>query len=442
MKLHHSSVSNETTQPSAPRLVRAIGRWSLTAVVINSVIGSGIFGLPSAVAGLVGAWSPLAVLLAGSAIFIIVLCFAEVGSYFEDAGGPYLYTREAFGPATGFQVGWLHLWTRLLSTAAILNVLVSYLTLLLPAAGTSIGRSLTLIVGMTLVTIANVAGVRQASWVVNVFTVAKLLPLLLLFILGSFNFRPDVFTAQIVAVPNWTEAVLLLVFAYGGFESSVIAASETLNPKRDTAFALIVAMLIVTIVYCLVQLMVVGLLPQAAQNSAPVAAALGELLGATGLTIGSLAVVISAYGWLTGFALMTPRILFSMAERRELPALLGRVHPRFRTPYVAIIVNSSLALGLGLYSSFAQAATLSVITRLGIFGLTCASLLILRTRADRTTGFRLPGGSVIALVGIAFSLWLLGTRNLTQLWLLAVIMAIGALVWFQGRNRRSAPQTN
>lgn len=414
---------------SQTTLIRAIGRWSLTAGIINGVIGSGIFGLPSAVAGFVGAHSPLAVLFAGCSIFIIVLCFAEVGSRFEDAGGPYLYTREAFGSAVGFQVGWLLVWTRLLTGAAVLNVLVAYVNLLVPAAATSTGRFVVMTGGIALVTTINIIGVRQASWTVNMFTVAKLLPLLLLIIFGSFYLRSEVFATQTVAAPNWTEAILLLVFAYGGFESAVIAGSETTHPQRDTAFALIVAMAVVTTVYCLVQLMIVGIVPQAAQNSAPVASALGKLLGPAGLTIGSLAVVISIYGWLMSFALMTPRVLFSMAERYELPFVFARVHPRFRTPHVAILANSIIALGLGLYSNFTQAAILASITRLGIYALTCASLIMLRKRFGNSKGFLLPFGKAIALVGIAFCVWLLSTRNLTQAWFLIAIMAAGAFIW-------------
>jgi APA family basic amino acid/polyamine antiporter len=415
-----------------PTLVRAIGRWSLTAVVINSVIGSGIFGLPSPVAGLVGAWSPLAVVFAGLSIFVIVLCFAEVGSRFDEAGGPYLYTREAFGPAAGFQIGWLHIWTRLLAGAAVLNLLMSYLEGLLPALGGPAGRVFVMTGSIALVTAANIAGVRTAAWVVNAFTVAKLLPLFLLIAIGLFHVRPDVFATQAVADPNWTEAILLLVFAYGGFESGVIAASETRDPRRDTAFALIVAMIGVTVIYCLVQLVVVGVLPNAVKSTTPVASALGVMLGGAGSTVGALAVVISIYGWIMGFALMTPRIIFSMAERRELPAVLSAVHPRFRTPWAAIAINSAVVLAFALYSSFTQAATSSAIVRLGIFGFTCAAVLRLRARAGDAP-FRVPGGWLVPVGGIAFCIWLLSTRSFAQAWILLSIMLAGAVVWAGGR---------
>jgi amino acid transporter len=411
-----------------PSLVRAIGRWSLTAGVINAVIGSGIFGLPSAVASLVGAWSPVAVIIAGCSIFIVILCFAEVGSRFEDVGGPYLYAREAFGPAVGFHIGWLQIWTRLLSGAAALNILVAYLALLVPEAGTATGRALTMTASVVLVTTINVIGVRSAARTVNVFTIAKLMPLALLILFGMFHLRPEAIATQVVSNPNWPEAILLLVFAYGGFESAVIAASEARNPKSDTAFALITAMAAVTFVYAFVQLSVIGVLPHASASATPIASALRELFGITGSTIGSIAVVVSVSGWLTGFALMTPRIVFSMAEHGEMPAFLASVHRRYRTPHAAIAINSAVVLALGLYSNFAQAATFGAIARLCVFASTCAGLILLRMHSREPAPFRLPHGRLISIVGVTFCAWLLVTRTFTQMWILLAIMASGAVL--------------
>jgi basic amino acid/polyamine antiporter, APA family len=423
-----------------PRLIRAIGRWALTAAVINSVVGSGIFGLPGPLTNLAGAWSPVAVLLAGASVFIVVLCFAEVGSRFDEAGGPYLYAREAFGPAIGFQIGWLHIWTRLLSAAAVLNVLVSYLAVLVPWTGLPTGRAFAIAAAVALVTIVNLRGVRQAAWTVNAFTIAKLLPLVGLVLLGTFHIEPEVLATQVVREPRWTEAVLLLVFAFGGFESAVVAGSESRDPARDTSFALVTAMIAITVLYFLVQLTVVGVLPNAATNRAPVSAALGILVGPLGVTLGSVAVIISVYGWLTGFALMTPRIFFAMAERRELPRIVARVHSRHRVPDIAIAVNSMIALALGLISDFGQLATFAAIARLGIFASTCGALVLLRRTHGPSKGFRAPGGPVLALAGIAFCLWLLSTRSLAQAWFLPVILATGVLMWLAMRRvRLSAP---
>lgn len=423
--------------PSRPALVRAIGRWALTAIVVNSVIGSGVFGLPSQLAALAGQWSPVAVLIAGVSIFAIVLCFAEVGSRFDGPGGAYLYTREAFGPALGFQIGWLHIWTRVISCAAVLNVLSSYTAPLVPWAGTPAGRASVMIGAMTLVTAVNLAGVRQAAWTVNAFTIAKLLPLVLVIALGLVNFTPEVAARQEVVQPKWTDAILLLVFAYGGFESAVVAGSESRDPRRDTAFALITAMLTITMIYCLIQAAVIGVLPDAASSRAPIADTLAVLLGPAGLTLGSVAVVVSVYGWLTGFSLMSPRVFYSMAERGELPQILGRVHPRWRTPYVAIVVNAAIGLGLGLAGSFGQLATFSAIVRLGIYIATCAALIRLRGRGG--DAFLVPGGPAVAVTGIAFCIWLLSTRSFAQAWFLPIIVAAGGAVWLTMQRRRGPP---
>lgn len=430
-----SSAADRAASHARPTLVRAIGRWGLTAVVINCVIGSGVFGLPAPLAALAGVWSPAAVLLAGACVFTIVICFAEVGSRFDDAGGPYLYTRDAFGPAVGFQVGWLHVWTRVLAAAAVLNVFVAYLAALFPWAGTSGGRAAAMCAAMGIVTAVNVTGVRQASWMVNAFTVAKLLPLAAVVLVGLSRLDAAALAAQSRIDPQWTEAVLLLVFAYGGFESAVVAGSESRDPKRDTAFALLTAMAVITLVYALVQLAVVTTLPDAASHAAPVSATLGAAFGPAGVTFGSVAVLISVYGWMTGFALMTPRILFAMGERRELPAFLAHVHPRTRIPDAAIVVNSALALACGLASGFGQLATFSAIARLGILGLTCGALVALRRKWGMPNGFRVPAGTAFAVAGMTFCIWMLSTRSLEQAWFLPVVVSGGAVAWWLGRRR-------
>ena len=430
---------NARAEARQPSLIRAMGRWSLTAAIVNGVIGSGIFGLPSAVALLTGAWSPLAVLIAGACVFLVLLCFAEVGSRFDEAGGPYLYAREAFGPIVGFQVGWLLLASRLLACAAALNILIVYLGRLVPIVAAPAGRMMTMTAAMAVATTINVTGVKMAAWTSNVFTIAKLLPLVLLVAVGLPQVRAEILASQVVSQPEWRQAVLLLVFAYGGFESMVIAASETRDPRRDTGPALIVAGVIVTVIYCLLQLVIVGVLPDAGRSTTPVASALQQVVGESGATIGTAAVILSVYGWLTGFTLMMPRVLFSMANHRELPSILSRVHPRYRTPHVAVIVNAIVALAMSLYSSFAQAATFAAIARLMVFASTCAALIALRRSGGSPASFHVPGGVVVAIGGLAFSVFLLATRNSTELWVLFGIIAAGVL--FRGFKPEAHPST-
>jgi APA family basic amino acid/polyamine antiporter len=416
-----------------PGLVRAISRFDLTAAIVNGVIGSAIFGMPAALAALTGAFSPLAALLGGLGILAIVLSFAEVASRFRDPGGPYLYAREAFSPLVGFEVGWLTFWTRVLSAAANLNVFVLYFGELVPAARHGAGRAAVMLTVLALMTLVNVVGVRQATWAVDLFTLGKLLPLVLLILLGVGHVSGEVLASQGVGASNWTQAILLLVFAYGGFEAALIPASEARDPRRDTGFALLAGLGAVAAVYLLVQLVVVGVLPRAAEAKAPIAAAFGVLLGPTGVLVASLAAMVSVTGWATGNVLQAPRLLYSMAERGELPAVLGRVHARFRTPAPAIVTFALVSLAFGLTGDFAQNATFAAIVRLTYYGLTCAALVVLRRRSASPPGFHVPGGPLVAAVGLLFCLWLLSTRTFEQGWILVALVVAGLPLYWRAR---------
>jgi APA family basic amino acid/polyamine antiporter len=422
-----------------PGLIRAIGRWDLTASVVNGTIGSSIFGMPAVLAALTGAWSPLAALLAALGILAITLCHAEVASRFREPGGSYLYAREAYGRTVGFQMGWLSFWIRTTSMAANLNVFVDYLAQVAPAVAAGFGRTAVMCVVTAVVTALNVIGVRQGARTVDVFTVAKLLPLALLVALGIGRISHEVLATQAVAAPDWTQAVLLLIFAYGGFESALVPASEAKDPRRDSAFAVLTALAVVASTYLLVQLTVVGIVPRVAGTRAPVAAAFGVLLGPAGVTLAIGAALVSTYGWTVGAVLTSPRVLFSMADRGELPAVLARVHRRFRTPDVAIYVFAAGGLALAVAGSFAGTATLSAIVRLVTYAMVCSTVPVFRRRAAmEAPGFRIPAGTAVALIGFAFCLWLLSTRTFAQAWILGLIIAAG---WLVGRlsRREAAP---
>src|SRR5688500_7414512 len=273
--------------------------------------------MPAVLAALTGAGSPVVALLAGLGILAITLCHAEVASRFKEPGGTYLYAREAYGPTVGFQMGWLSFWIRTTSMGANLNVFVDYLGQVAPGAGAGSGRTAVMCVVTALVTALNVMGVRLGARTVDLFTVAKLLPLILLVVLGIGRISGEVMATQAVAAPDWTQAVLLLIFAYGGFEAALVPASEAKDPRRDSGFALLTALAIVAGTYMLVQLAVVGLVPHVATSKAPVAAAFGVLLGPLGVVLAILAAMTSTYGWTVGAVLTSPRILYSMGERAE-----------------------------------------------------------------------------------------------------------------------------
>jgi amino acid transporter len=321
---------------------------------------------------------------------------------------------------------------------ANLNVFVDYLGQVAPRVAGGAGRAAAMCLVAAAATALNVAGVRQGARTTDVFAVAKLLPLVLLVVLGLPRITSEVLATQVVAQPDWTQAVLLLVFAYGGFEAALIPAGEMKDPRRDTAFALLAALGVIASVYMLVQLAVVGVVPHVAAAKAPVAAAFAVLLGAWGVTLASAAAMVSTFGWTVGAVLASPRILYSMAGRGELPALLARVHARFRTPDAAIYAFSAAGLAFGLSGGFAANATLSAIVRLVTYTMVCGSLLVFRRRpALEGPGFALPAGPAVAAVALLFCAWLLSTRTFTQAWILLAIMAVGWALGRLGHTNRS-----
>ncbi len=417
-------------------LVRVIGRYDLTAAVINGVIGSSVFGMPARLAELLGTASPWGYVVAGLFNLIIVLCFAEVASRFQEAGGPYLYTRVSYGRLVGFEVGWLTYWVRVTAVAANLNVFSEYLGTMLPEAGSGPGRLLTMALVHGAIVGINVIGVRTATWAVNLFTLAKLLPLVFLILLGLPRVEAAALQSQAVADPRWLEAIVLLVFAYGGFDAPLIPAGEAKSPRRDTAFALLVALAVIAAVYALVQLAVAGLVPGVAGTKAPVAAAFGRLLGSTGVTIAAVAAMTSVWGYATGNVLQSPRLLFAMGERGELPGVFARVHPRFRTPHVAIVAFAACTMVASAWGSFEWNATLSAVVRLVTYTLTCGAVLVLRAKhPNEEPGFLLPGAALLAPVGAVLCVGLIVTRPMAQAWVVVALLVAGALLWAAMRRR-------
>ena len=332
-------------------LVRAIGRWSLAALAINSIIGSGIFGLPALVAALLGKRSVLAVLLAGAAMGVIVACFAEMASQFSDAGGPYLYARAAFGRFTGILVAWMFYLSQTAAPAANANLFVIYLAEFWPAAKEPWPRFMILSALVGLLALINVLGARQGTAVSNVFTVAKILPLLMVVLAGAAVtiVHPAIFSSAISASPlpasAWMKAMVLLVFAYGGFESAVAPMSEAKNPERDAGFALAVALIACTTIYALVQWVVVGVLGPGATTDRPLAEVARVTMGNRGAQLVAIGALVSVYGYLSAKLLGMPRVTFALAEGADLPKVFAVVSRRFHTPWFSILFFAAAVWG-------------------------------------------------------------------------------------------------
>jgi APA family basic amino acid/polyamine antiporter len=415
-----------------PQLVRAVGLASLTAIAVNGVVGSGVFVMPATVAALLGPASPIAYLLAAAAALLIGLSYAEAGSLFERAGGPYVYAREAFGDFIGFEVGWMFLFGRITGPAAIANAFAAYIAYFRPELGTPIGRAIVISASIIAIAALNFAGVRYGSAVVNFLTIGKLIPLLIFIVAGLYAI--DWRTFVIPGMPPFgplREASLVLLFAFGGFEFASVPSEEVVNSRRNLPIALIAGILISSVIYILVQIVCQGTLPGLSGASTPVANAARNFLGPAGAGLMVLGAVLSTTGTNSTILLVGPRMLYALSQGGQLPAFFGRVHPRFRTPHIAIVLFAAAVLALALSGTFALLAALNAVARLLYSVATCAAVPVLRKR--KTPGehsFTLPFGILIPALGVLVSLFLLtGVTRIQAIMGMAGILS-GAVVYF------------
>ncbi|XQA69976.1 APC family permease [Xanthomonas sacchari] len=422
------------SQAPAPGLVRAVSRWQIVGLSINDVIGSGIYLLPAATAALLGPLSLWAVLLAGVAVALLVLCYAQAASYFDEPGGSYLYAREAFGRFAGFEIGWMIWLTRISSAAALSNGLADAVVRFWPAAAGG-GARLAIVIGsLGLLTAINVIGVKSAARTGVALVIGKLVPLLLFVAIGVFyvdwSWAFSGKTPDPHDVGNLGEAALLLLFAYAGFENIPAAAGEYRNPRRDVPFALITMIVTVTLIYAAVQVVAQGTLPNVAQSATPLADAASGFGGEALALILTVGATISILGTTSNTVMLGPRFLFALAKDGYGPAFLARVHPRFRTPAAAILLQGVLSLALALSGSFVQLALLSMVTRLFAYIGTAAAVLVLARRYhDRPGALRLPGGPLIPLAALLLALALLLSASWQNLAAAGVALLVGALFY-------------
>ena len=328
---------------------------------------------------------------------VIMACFAEVASRFSEAGRPYLYARTAFGRLMGILVGWMLYLAQTAAPAANANLFVIYLAEFWPAAKDPWPRFviLTLLVGV--LALINVRGARQGTVVSNLFTVAKILPLLMVVSAGAVVtiihpaiFYPTASAAAMMPASAWMKAMVLLIFAYGGFESALAPMSEAKNPGRDAAFALFMALIACTVIYALVQWVVVGVLRPGAITDRPLAEVARITMGNRGAALVAIGALVSVYGYLSAKLLGMPRVTFALAKGGDLPQLFARVGPRFHTPWFSILFYATAVWGLAMVGNFVWNVTLSVVARLFYYAVVCAALIALRRKQPLAAGL-LPG---------------------------------------------------
>ena len=419
---------------SDEKLVRGISRWDLTAIAINTIIGAGIFGLPSKVADKIGGYSLLAFIVCAIIIGFIVLCFAEVASRFRETGGMYLYAKEAFGSVVGFEVGWLYWIVRITTFAANCNLLLSYLGFFYPTVNEGDLRVGLICLVVLVITIVNFLGVRESVILTNIFTVGKMLPLIIFVAIGLFFIQPANFVfGELPGYSKFSEAVLLLIYAYVGFEAAVIPAGETKDPQKTIPFALFTALAFCVVIFIGVQIVSVGTLPELAKSERPLADAASVFLGSFGANFIAIGALVSILGNLNGGFLAATRIPFAMAEQNEIPQIIGKIHQKFKTPYISLFITATLMLILTIHSSFVSALTIATITRLIVYATTCASLPVFRYKSDaRQARFIAPFGIAASVLSLILIVWLLSNVDFNKEGLAILILAgVGLYLYFE-----------
>jgi amino acid transporter len=410
-------------------LRRVVSRWQIVALALNDVIGSGVYLLPAAAAAVLGPQSVWAVLAAGGAVFLIVLCFAEAASHFDQPGAAYLYARTAFGDFIGFEVGWMTWLARVASVASLAAGFSQAMVYLWPAAGQGAGRAAAIIVPTLVLAWLNWIGVESGVRTAMVLVAGKLIPLAVFVGLGLRFAQTSRIAGQPAGSGDLGAAALLLLYAYAGFENTAAPAGEYKNPKRDLPFALLTHIAVITTLYFTVQWVALATLDNAAASASPLADAARGMAGSMAGLLLTIGATLSILGTQSNTILIGPRYLFALARDGFGPAVLARLHPRFRTPHVAILLQVAIALPLALTGSFAALATLSVVARLTTYFGTIAAVPVLRRKFGADGGWRLPGGLTIPIAAAVVTAALAASATARHLIAAGVALLVGALVY-------------
>jgi amino acid transporter len=439
----------QSAAAAPPALERALGTRQLAANIVNTIIGSGIFVLPAAVALALGPSAILAYAACAVVVGLIALCFAECGSRVSVSGGPYGYIESAFGPYAGGLAGSFAYFSQAGGSAAVANALLETLGNFWPSLRDPASRVLFFMLMYSGLAALNIRGVRSGARLVEIVTLAKLTPLVLLIVVGAFFVKPQNL-GGIATLPTWSDfgaATLLLVFAFTGAEGALTPSGEVRNPSRTVPRAILLALLLVTLIYGSVQIVSQGVLGAdlASDPVAPLAATAERFAGAWGRTLLLAGAAVSMFGYITSDALGTPRILCA----RLLPAALGRVQRRFHTPWVAIIVHAVVPCTLAIGGSFGALALLSVVATLFIYIGCAAATLVLRRRGVRSDGapFVIPGGPLVPIATATVAIWLLSNATVKEFAAVGVVSALVTALYLARRSLRpdsarspSAPQ--
>jgi amino acid transporter len=426
---------------SDEKLPRKITVWGLWLLVVNGFIGAGIFGLPGGVAGLAGEYSVWIYLVCALLMLPVILCFAELGSYFRGTGGPIRYGTEAFGSFIGFQGGWLFYVARIISFSANSVLLTDSIGYFFEPVSFGMGRLISLALIIGLLTLINVLGSVESIRSLALFTVIKFSVLIFLVFGGLLFLGSDILPSFSTSVPssgNLGAAALLLIYAFVGFEGAVVPAGEAKNPNRDMPLALLMGLGSVVLLYMLIQLVSQAAVPDLASSSSPLLDASGALFGSTGAIILMIGVVTSVTGNLVSTIFSTPRLTYALSLDGSLPKWFGKVHPKLLTPANSVIFFGVFAFIGAAAGSFTFLAAMTVLSRLFLFIITCAAVPVLRPKFSGVKGFVVRGGYIVPVLGILACIWLMFQVTFTSVWLTAAFIAGGTVLYWLGKRENNS----
>jgi len=424
---------NRTAAVRKARLIRGIGFIGGVLLVLNGMIGAGIFALPSAVAANAGLLSPWLFLAAGVLIITVVLTLAELSSYFEISGGPALYAARAFGPLTGFCTGWLYFVSRAAAVAANCHVIAIYLGAISPWFDTETGHAVVVIVFIGSLTLINVLGIKSGIRALTFFTFFKLTPLLVMIALGLQFVTPDIlFPDNLPTINDLGGTTLLLMYAFVGCEQVLVPAGETSKPRETIPKALIFTVIVTGIFYFLIVLVYVSVLSDDFSGGATLVDVAHRLTGPVGAIVISVTAVFSIGGNLSGIMLAIPRLTLSLADDRLLPKWFGHINERFSSPTNSIIFLGGVSATLALSGSFVYLATAVSLTRLIVYVVCIVALPVIKRQADRAVteqAYRLIGGYTFPLIALGLCLWMISLSSADS-WRLTGILLVAGLVLY------------
>jgi basic amino acid/polyamine antiporter, APA family len=421
-----------------PRLERRIGALGSGLLSFNGIVGAGIFALPAALHVQFGAFSPWLFPIFGLLILLIALPFANLAALFSSSGGPVAYTA-CFGRAASFQVGWVYYIARTTAYAANANVFASYAAALWPALGGTAGRAAVIAALVALVSWVNVVGVRRAIRALDVLSLLKALPLVVLAIWALVASGGVELAGPLPEFGAFEAAALITLYAFIGFENSVVPAGETVNPQRTIPRALVATIVATAALYFVIQLAYVSVMPEGASPDAPLAALAGLLIGPAGIVLLSLTAMASVGGNFLGSMTSTPRVTYALARDELLPQWFGEVSPRWHTPANSILFMGLVGGALALTGSFVWLAVVSTLARLFVYGASIAALPAARRATGRKTGLAL---GMLMLGGLLVCVWAAAQSELRSWMMLAALLVTGTALYAAtevARRRRSRP---